>query len=166
MSSFGIETAQYLRGDMGTDPLLLKSTFLCTLREWNVKCKNLVQHILCLGQQICDAPSLFLGNLITDNITNQRWGQAMQFGFVFLSRAWEFDLAHSLRGAAMRFRFHRGLDGDSPPRLKNVLIWSPGVITNKDLFFLIPTHTLIPPRAWLAQMIHHWNTVKLAFLSP
>lgn len=66
---------------------------------------------------------------------------------IFLSHAWEFDLAHSLRGAAMRFGFHLSLDGDFPPRLKNVLIWSPGVITNKDLFFLIPTHTLSSPRA-------------------
>lgn len=49
----------------------------------------------------------------------------------------------------MRFRFALSLDGESPLRLKNVLIWSPGVISDKDLFSLIPTHVLTPPRAWL-----------------
>lgn len=33
ISGFGIERTLYLHGDIDTDPLLLKSTFLCRLRE-------------------------------------------------------------------------------------------------------------------------------------
>lgn len=66
---------------------------------------------------------------------------ASHMGIWFSSVCWEEQQWDS--------GLHRSLDDESPPRLKNVLIWSPGVLSDKDLFSLIPTHMLTPPGASL-----------------
>lgn len=168
----------YLRGDIGTEPLLLKSTFFYRLRQQNVN-GRIWSSMFDVQRDRCVMPLHFSLESLLLIILQIREGAKLC--------NWDsrFSLAHGnlielsvLRRVAMRFRFASKFGWWIPSEAEECFDLEPWRDLWQRLILSHPHPRTYPTPSmtcyWdgrsaahnFALMLRCWNTVKLAFPSP